>query len=238
MTVESLPKQKTSWPMLMLGAGLIAAVLALAAAYNAFSLGEEALVQTYLQHLDAFPKNLQELQVVLAAPASRVNLELRAGESIKGLWSSESLEIRVGEASAGITENKATLSKEKSWDADIQHNAIFERHDPIFINTGFTLDSDALVGTEQSALIEGRIIYPVIAAGGGQEDAAQTLFVPFVIRVVAPAEIAEAVRAKAKTTLSITGSLAVIFIAVPSAYFRKHRKPRGKRPSGPASGAK
>ena len=39
MTVDSMPKQKPSWPMLMLGAGLIAAVLTLAALNTRFPWG-------------------------------------------------------------------------------------------------------------------------------------------------------------------------------------------------------
>jgi hypothetical protein len=95
MTVDSMPKQKPSWPMLMLGAGLIAAVLTLAALNNAFSLGDETLIQSYLQRLNAFPKNTQQVQVFVAAPGKQVNLEIQAGKSIKGLWASEGLTISI-----------------------------------------------------------------------------------------------------------------------------------------------
>lgn len=237
MTIDSVPKQKPSWPMLMLGAGLIAAVLTLAALNNAFSLGDETLIQSYLQRLNAFPKNTQQVQVFVAAPGKQVNLEIQAGKSIKGLWASEGLSISISETGSNPAEPAAVISQEKTWDENIQHNAIFERRDAIYIPAEFILASDTVVGRNLQGTIQGNLVYPIIAANGIQEDATYSISVPFVIRVVPPAEIAQAVRSKAKTTLWITSPIALILIAISVAYFRKHRRPKGNpRLDRPESG--
>ena len=238
MSIDSFPKQKASWPMLMLGAGLIAAVLALAALYNAFYLGDEALIQSYLQRLNAFPKNAQQTQVIIAAPAKPVNLEIQAGNSIKALWASEGLTINISETRSGAGESAAVISGEKTWNENIPHNAIFERKDPIFILAGFTLAPNASVGGELYGRIEGELVYPVIVSGGVQEDVASELSVPFVVRVVPPAEIARVVRGQAKTTLWITGPIALILIAVPTAYLRRHRKAKADTRQAKPTGGK
>lgn len=227
MTASTLSKQKPSWPMLMLGAGLIATVLALAALYNLVYLGEDALIRSYSQRLNAFPKDVSQQQVIFAAPGKSANLEIQAEKSIKGFWSAEALNLTVSEKGPDATKAEAVLFKEKSWDDKIQHNAIFERRDPIFINASFVVSADALVGQELAGKLEGKLVYPVFTAEGKQEDATSSISVPFSVKVVSPEEIAQKVRTQAKTTLSIAGPIALILIGIPLAYFRKHRKPKG-----------
>ncbi|HOA21001.1 MAG TPA: hypothetical protein PKL82_00755 [Anaerolineaceae bacterium] len=227
MTASTLSKQKPSWPMLMLGAGLIATVLALAALYNLVYLGEDALIRSYSQRLNAFPKDVSQQQVIFAAPGKSANLEIQAEKSIKGFWSAEALNLTISEKGPDATKAEAVLSKEKSWDDKIQHNAIFERRDPIFIPMSFVLSQDALVGETLAGKIEGKLVYPVVSAEGKQEDVTSSISLTFSVKVVSPDEIAQKVRTQAKRTLSVAGPIALLLIGIALAYFRKLRKPKG-----------
>ncbi len=232
MTATNIPKQKPTWPMLMLGAGLIAAVLALAALYNMVYLEQEALIRSYSQRLNALPRETQQEQVIYAAPAESVNLGIQAQKSIKGLWSAKAFSVLVTDGDTGATRAEALISQEKTWDSKIQHNAIFERRDVIFIPASFTLSPDARVGEELTGKLEGEIVYPIISEGGDQADVASNVSVPFAVKVVSAVEIAEKVRAQASTTLSIAGPIALILIVIPLAYFRKNRKSKQAAQTG------
>lgn len=238
MTASTLPKQKPSWPLLMLGVGLIALVISLAALYNLAYLGDEALIRSYSQRLKVSTNEAHQEQLIFAAPAKIVNLQIQAGKSIKGLWSTDTLDVVVSDSDTGSVKAEAAITKEKSWDANIQHNAIFERRDPIFVSAAFTLSSDAPIGGELAGNLNGRITFPVISAAGEQEDQTADISFPFRVKVVSPEEIARKVRTQAKTTLSIAAPIALILIGIPLAYFRKHRKSKQPAKSGKSAAGK
>lgn len=238
MTSGSLPKQKPSWPMIMLGAGLIAAVVALAALYNVFYLEDEALIKSYQQHLTAFPKEPNQTQVILAAAARQTNVEILAGKSIKGLWAAEGVTVTISDPSSGAEENAMSISKEKTWSDKIQHNALFERRDPVLIPASFVLASDAPAGKDLNGKIEGDLLIPMMTSEGVQEDTIITLSVPFILRVVSPTEIAQVVRAQAKTVLWIASIVSLILIAISLVGFKKYKRPNGNaRLTNPSKGA-
>jgi hypothetical protein len=224
--------------MIMLGTGLIAAVVALAAMYNVFYLGDEALIKSYQQHLTAFPKEPKQAQVIIAAASRQTNVEILAGKSIKGLWAAEGVTVTISDPNSGAEENAASISKERTWSDKIQHNALFERRDPVLIPTSFVLASDAPAGKDLKGKIEGELLIPIMTSEGVQEDAIITLSVPFILRVVSPAEIARVVRAQAKTVLWIASIISLILSAISLVGFKKYKRPNGNaRLTTPSKGA-
>ncbi len=59
--------------------------------------------------------------------------------------------------------SSCNLTGRKTWDENIQHNAIFERRDAIYIPAEFILASDTVVGRKLQGTIQGNLVYPIIA---------------------------------------------------------------------------
>ena len=214
MQDKSIKKSKPSWPLWVLSVGLLSAVMALASYFNAFQVSEEMLINSYIQEFNVSENYSGESLLVKAVPGSDVNLEIIMEKSIKGLWSTEQIDVNIENQEGEQSIIDLEIERSKDWSEDIDFR-IMERWDSAELSVKFRFPEDSAVGSTLSGSIHGKITYPIKEIGNQQKDIQASLNQPLSVDVVSPEELSNTIRGTAIRYMIIFGVIAVIGIGIP-----------------------